>query len=283
MSDPSDATPESFIDRLNRRRQRVAAEARGDELEAEAPVDEDESAAAVDPVATETEDGALSDEELLAKYELPDPETVNDEAGLDRFFDGAMPERLRQLALRRLWRLNPLFRFADEMVEYGENYTDAATMVEGMQTAYQVGKGYLKKAAEAVARVDDDETTSDPIPERGEGDAPEEMPENQAGDDATGEADRPEDSGENKHGSDAAPARDLSAPSQASEGQLEPTADLLPDSGILSHHGLVKAVETKAQSSEADARFQLEAEPDDVDKTVSEQRIKPRRMVFNRP
>ena len=32
------------------------------------------------------------------------------------------------------------------MVEYGEDYTDAATVMEGMQTAYQVGQGYKKKA-----------------------------------------------------------------------------------------------------------------------------------------
>ena len=34
--------------------------------------------------------------------------------------------------------------FADaEINDYHEDFTDAATVVEGMQTAYQVGKGYL--------------------------------------------------------------------------------------------------------------------------------------------
>ena len=47
-----------------------------------------------------------------------------------------------------------MFRFADEMVEYGENYTDAATVIDGMTTAYQVGKGYLQKAFDAL---DDEE------------------------------------------------------------------------------------------------------------------------------
>jgi hypothetical protein len=44
------------------------------------------------------------------------------------------------------------------MVEYGENYTDAATVIDGMQTAYQVGKGYLQKAFDAV---DDDAVEGD--------------------------------------------------------------------------------------------------------------------------
>ena len=34
------------------------------------------------------------------------------------------------------------------MVEYGEDYTDAATVIEGMKTAYTVGKGYEKEVVE---------------------------------------------------------------------------------------------------------------------------------------
>lgn len=105
------------------------------------------------PAEEADEEAALSDEELLAKYGVDDPEAIEDEDKLDTLLKGQFPDRIRQMALRRMWRLNPLFRFADEMVEYGENYTDAATVIDGMQTAYQVGKGYLQKAFDAV---DDD-------------------------------------------------------------------------------------------------------------------------------
>jgi hypothetical protein len=105
------------------------------------------------------EEATLSDNELLEKYELPDPNDINEEAGLDRFFDGKTPERLRQMALRRLWRINPFFGIVDDMVEYGEDYTDAATVIDGMQTAYQAGKGYLKKAIESG---EDDEGVESP-------------------------------------------------------------------------------------------------------------------------
>ena len=37
------------------------------------------------------EEAALSDNELLEKYELPDPNDVEEEAALDRFFDGKIP------------------------------------------------------------------------------------------------------------------------------------------------------------------------------------------------
>ena len=107
------------------------------------------------PTEETDEEAALSDDELLAKYGVDDPESIEDQDKLDTLLQGQFPDRIRQMALRRMWRLNPLFRFADEMVEYGENYTDAATVIDGMQTAYQVGKGYLQKAFDAV---DDDDT-----------------------------------------------------------------------------------------------------------------------------
>ena len=60
------------------------------------------------------------------------------------FFKDGVPDRLRQIALRRVWRLNPIIRFADaEINDYHEDFTDAATVIEGMETAYKVGKGYL--------------------------------------------------------------------------------------------------------------------------------------------
>ncbi|MDC0543571.1 DUF3306 domain-containing protein [Alphaproteobacteria bacterium] len=88
----------------------------------------------------------LNDQELLEKFKLPDPEKIKKEKGLDLFFKDGVPDRLRQIALRRVWKLNPIIRFADaEINDYHEDFTDAATVIEGMQTAYQVGKGYLSE------------------------------------------------------------------------------------------------------------------------------------------
>jgi len=144
-SKPSDTDTSrgGFLSRWSTRKAQIA---RGEDV-AEENVDNDAEALAVghDGASESEEEAALSDAELLEKYELPDPQEVEEEAGLERFFDGKTPERLRQLALRRLWRINPFFGVVDEMVEYGEDYTDAATVIEGMQTAYQAGKGYLKK------------------------------------------------------------------------------------------------------------------------------------------
>jgi len=126
---------------------------------------------AADQEAEADEEAALSDEELLAKYGVDDPEAIEDEEKLDSLLQGQFPDRIRQMALRRMWRLNPLFRFADEMVEYGENYTDAATVIDGMQTAYQVGKGYLQKAFDAAEddAAEDDAAEGDGAEGDGEG------------------------------------------------------------------------------------------------------------------
>ena len=114
-------------------------------VQGEAPDEQPDDLQAGDDAGPADEDAGLSDAALLEKYDLPDPDTIDEETGLDRFLNGDMPERLRQMALRRLWRLNPLFAVVDDMVEYGEDYTDAATVIEGMQTAYSAGKGYARQ------------------------------------------------------------------------------------------------------------------------------------------
>ena len=128
---------ESFLSRWSARKTQIAkGELVADEKPAQTVQEVNEGELGND------EEAKLSDQELLEKYELPDPEELADESDLTQFLDGDLPERLRQMALRRLWRLNPLFGHVCDMVEYGEDYTDAATVMEGMQTAYQVGQGY---------------------------------------------------------------------------------------------------------------------------------------------
>ena len=131
-----------FLSRWSARKNQIA---KGVDVPDEVPAPE----IAEDAVIEDEEDAALTDAELLKKYDLPDPEAVTEESGLEQFLNGkGLPGRVRQMALRRLWRLNPLFGVVDDMVEYGEDYTDAATVVEGMKTAYTVGKGYAKEVVE---------------------------------------------------------------------------------------------------------------------------------------
>ncbi|WP_171089513.1 MULTISPECIES: DUF3306 domain-containing protein [unclassified Ruegeria] len=111
-----------------------------------------------------------SDAELLAEFDLPDPDTLQPGDDVSGFMAKAVPDRLRRRALRRLWRLNPVLANVDGLVDYGEDYTDAACVIENLQTAYQVGKGMLAHV-EALAAAEDppedefaleDEPTPDP-------------------------------------------------------------------------------------------------------------------------
>ena len=84
-----------------------------------------------------------TDSEALAELNLPDPDTMRLGDDFSAFMAKAVPERLRRRALRRLWTSNPVLANLDELLEYGEDYTDAATVVENMQTVYKLGKGML--------------------------------------------------------------------------------------------------------------------------------------------
>ena len=146
----------NFASSLSARFRRKERVARGEQVPdtREEELAQGTGVAAAEEVETE-EDAALDDAALLEKYGVDNPEEIEDEAKLEDVLNGGFPDRIRQMALRRMWRLNPLFGVVDDMVEYGENYTDAATVIDGMTTAYQVGKGYLQQALDATEKVED--------------------------------------------------------------------------------------------------------------------------------
>ncbi len=103
------------------------------------PVEEAPEEASADPIEE------MTDEELLAELDLPDPDTMKAEDDFSAFMQARVPERLRRRALRVLWRSNPVLANLDGMVDYGEDFTDSATVIENMQTVYEVGKGAAEK------------------------------------------------------------------------------------------------------------------------------------------
>ena len=129
---------DAFISRWSRRK-------RGKDIEAE-PARAAPAAQTVAPVEDER-----TDEEILQELELPDPDTLGKGDDFTAFMKSAVPTRLRNRALRRLWLSDPTLANLDELLDYGDDFTDAATVVENMQTAYQVGKGWLQDADEDPA------------------------------------------------------------------------------------------------------------------------------------
>jgi len=103
-----------------------------------------------------------TDAEVLEELELPDPDTLKMGDDFSVFMSKAVPDRIRRRALRTLWRSNPVLANVDMLVDYGEDFTDSAMVVENMQTAYQVGKGMLKHVQEMARQAEELENPSEP-------------------------------------------------------------------------------------------------------------------------
>lgn len=91
------------------------------------------------------------DAEILAEFDLPDPDQIKLGDDITGFMDRAIPERLRRRALRKLWRTNPVLACVDGLNDYDGDFSNAATDAPGVKTAYRVGKGLLRHV-EALER-----------------------------------------------------------------------------------------------------------------------------------
>ncbi|MDJ0629012.1 MAG: DUF3306 domain-containing protein [Rhodobacter sp.] len=122
---------DGFLDRWSRRKRAVT-------LEEDAP-----ASPAADPAPPQV-DETLSEAELLAELGLPDPDTLQEGDDFTVFLKEGVPEFLKKRALRKLWLTNPALANLDGLLDYGEDFTDAAMVPEVLATAYKVGKGLLK-------------------------------------------------------------------------------------------------------------------------------------------
>ena len=122
--------------------------------------------------AREADLAERTDAELCEDLGLPDPDAMQPGDDFSAFMSRAVPERLRRRALRRLWRSNPVLANVDGLVDYGEDFTDSATVIENLQTAYQVGRGMTAHVEELARQAEaEGAETEEPIPE----DTPTEM------------------------------------------------------------------------------------------------------------
>jgi Protein of unknown function (DUF3306) len=136
---------EDFLSRWSRRK-----------AEARQALEPDAKAPAVPEPQTEPEVGEPP--------ELPDPEKLELGSDFRAFMARNVPPDLRRLALRRLWRVNPIINSLDGLDDYyvTQDFTDAATVVPDLRTIYRVGK----EALETVARLEEPtaDTRTDPPP-----------------------------------------------------------------------------------------------------------------------
>ena len=112
--------------------------------------EEAEVRAAEEATLLEAQEGK-SDAEILEEFGLPDPETMKEGDDFSGFMASGVPEHLRRVALRTLWRSNPVLANLDGLNEYDDDYRAAMLLSEPVKTTYQVGKG-MKAHLDELAR-----------------------------------------------------------------------------------------------------------------------------------
>ncbi|WP_102107041.1 DUF3306 domain-containing protein [Oceaniglobus roseus] len=148
--------PLSFWDR-----RRAAVEAEEKALAEARQAERAEKAAPPGPAEPETR----SDEEILAALDLPDPDTLKMGDDFSRFLGKAVPLHIRNRALRRLWRSNPVLACLDGLNDYDGDYLTGSTGNGPIRTAYQVGKGmlgHLQEVERRAAAAEADAVTPEP-------------------------------------------------------------------------------------------------------------------------
>jgi hypothetical protein len=164
---------------------------------------------------TDPEDGgddAAGDPEVVAK--LPDIESLDETSDFTAFMAKGVPEILRRRALRKLWRLNPIFANLDGLNDYDEDFTDAANVLTEIKTIYKVGKGMVSE-----------ETAEEKAEEKaGETAGADEPGEDESGEDEAGEPEVADNAGESPAIAPAPSTGESAAP----DGEAKPDAAANP-------------------------------------------------------
>ncbi len=104
---------------------------------------------------------AKPDDEILEELGLQDPDTLKAGDDFSAFMAKAVPTRLRNRALRKLWLSNPALANLDTLLDYGEDFTKSERAIEDFQTTYQVGKGLLAHVQEMARQEEVSEQAAD--------------------------------------------------------------------------------------------------------------------------
>jgi len=156
------AEDEGFVSRwsrLKREARKAPAEPQGDAAR-QSPARADTPAARPAPpddaAAGDARGREAKDTRPAAPFDpasLPDVESLTFESDYTAFLQEGVPRELRNRALQRLWRSDPVLANLDGLLEYGEDYTGIGTKKTLVRTAYRVGRGMIDRALEKEAEA----------------------------------------------------------------------------------------------------------------------------------
>ncbi len=162
---------ESFL----RRWARLKAERTKPETPAPLPDTLPEPAAAI----------AGSESAATPPEELPSIDDLTKDSDFTPFLKAGVPETLKRLALRKLWRTDPVFANLDGLVEYGEDFAAPFRNPGPVATLFRLGRG-MPGPGESEAGETEDAAQPDAV-ERVEGETPENLPATEAAEAASKE------------------------------------------------------------------------------------------------
>lgn len=147
------AEDERFLDRWSRRKTDVK--------------DETTASTALEPMpdggeVTAPEDGAGEGKApAFDPKDLPDIDSLDAESDFSVFMREGVPDQIRTLAMRKLWRLDPVFANLDGLVDYGEDFTLSDRPLDAIRTVYKVGKGMVGDDEEPASEAGEDVADSE--------------------------------------------------------------------------------------------------------------------------
>jgi hypothetical protein len=139
---------EGLLKRWSRRK----AEQRDREQQVDSLAPKEESSGPVAASAGEMPAADSTPAAADAALDLPPIQSLTRDSDFTVFLRAGVPDDLRNQALQKLWRSDPVFANLDGMLEYGEDYSQLFKPGIGaaLKTLYRVGEGYLTEPVDAA-------------------------------------------------------------------------------------------------------------------------------------
>lgn len=142
---------EGFLSRWSRRKIETQ-----EDLAVETPPVEVVADEATAPVTVVEEPELAPEEQEAIIADLPDIESLTAESDFSAFMQRGVPEELQKLALRKLWKSNPVFANLDGLNDYDEDFSIITPLAEGV--AEQLQKLMKENSAQAPDPEEDEAT-----------------------------------------------------------------------------------------------------------------------------
>ncbi len=101
---------------------------------------------------------------------LPPIDELTAESDYTVFLGKNVPQALTNAALRKLWLSDPVFANLDRLNDYDDDYSFVDSVISAVKTSYQVGKGHVDEAEEALAKLEPSDAGDESVAEKKEED-----------------------------------------------------------------------------------------------------------------